>query len=236
MIKTPEEYIDALKAKRVDDVENVCGRILRGVTDKDFETLTDDPANRRVVSPTDESGLKGLLGKTGYEMLIEIGYPADYIGALLDKGKKFKLVVFPAGKDAVTATWMNVIRVASEAYPEIADRMWRHGQKMMTYGHTNFVELEKAIGKTAVQLNETKSKGSSNEEFMSFERYKAAPDTAENARLFLYFTVGLNNLFAGDGYTRDANGNKGIKEYLMANKPIAEIAGSKLIDLDVSLP
>jgi hypothetical protein len=236
MISTTEEYVQALSSGKVDKVQGVCGRILRGACEKDFETLTDDPANRRIVFPTDETGLESLLGKSGYEMLITIGYPPDYTEALVKKGKQFKLVVFPEGKDAVTATWMNVVRVVGVAYPEIKQRLWRHGQVLMTYGYENWAAFEKKTGKTSENLNEVKSNGSSHPEFMTFERYKAVADTPENARLFLYFTVGLNNLFYGDGYTRDENGRKGIKEYLMANKPIVDIDGSKLVDIEVTIP
>jgi hypothetical protein len=234
MIKTVSEYTQALRSSKKDTVQGVCGRIIRGETDKDFETLTDDPLNRRVVFPTDESGLETLLGKTGREMLISIGYPPDYIEQLVSKGKKFKLVVFPAGTDAVTATWMNVIKVVEKAYPDIGGRMWRHGNVMMTYGIENFAAFEKIIGKTSTQLNEIKSRGSSDPEFMTYEKYRDSDNTAENARLFLYYTIGLNNLFAGDGWTRDEKGAKGIKEYLMANKKISEIAGVEVVDLVVA--
>ena len=111
-----------------------------------------------------------------------------------------------------------------------------HGQVIQTYNNRNFKALEDKIGKTAEQLNEIKSAGSGHPEFMSAYRYMCSEDTAENARLFLYFTVGLNNLFAGDGYTRDKDGKKGIKEYLMANRRIAEMQGAKLVDIDVKLP
>lgn len=236
MISNPQEYVQALQSGRVDKVQGVHGRILRGDTDKDFETLTDDPENRRVVFPTDESGLESLLGKSGYEMLIAIGYPADYIEQLVGKGKKFKLVVFPEGKDSVPATWMNVFRVVSEAYPLCKRSMYAHGAVIQTYNNVNFSALEKKIGKTAEYLNEIKSRGSSDPEFMSAYRYMCSPDTAENARLFLYFTVGLNNLFAGDGFTRDKDNKKGLKEYLLANKKISDMDGAVLIDIDVKLP
>ncbi len=236
MITSTKEYVQALSDGRVDKVQGVHGRILRGETAKDFETLTDDPENRRVVFPTDESGLEGLLGKTGYEMLIAIGYPADYIESLVKAGKKFKLVVFPEGQDSVPATWMNVFKVVCEAYPLTRRSLFAHGSVIQTYNNKNFAALEKKIGKTAEYLNEVKSRGSKDPEFMSAYRYMCSPDTAENARLFLYFTVGLNNLFAGDGWTRDKDDKKGMKEYLLANKKIADMEGAILVDIDAKLP
>jgi hypothetical protein len=77
MIKTVKDYINVLKSGETGTVKGLCGRILRGVSDSDFESLTNDPVNRRVVFPTDETGLESLLGKSGYEMLITIGYPPD---------------------------------------------------------------------------------------------------------------------------------------------------------------
>jgi hypothetical protein len=117
------------------------------------------------------------------------------IKQLVSKGKKFKLVVFPAGVDARVATWINVIRIVEEAYPEIGKRLWKHGQKLMTYGRSNFSSFEEVSGLTAQQINDIKSSGSSTEGFMTFERFKNSENTAENARLFLYYTIGLNNLF-----------------------------------------
>ena len=40
-----------------------------------------------------------------------------------------------------------------------------------------------------------------------------------DVRAFLYHTMNLNNLFAGDGYTYTPDGRRGHREYLAANVP-----------------
>ena len=59
-------------------VSGLCGRIIRGKKTEDFTTLTDDPL-RKIVMLMGSDGLENILGKTGYEMLTEIGYEKSYI-------------------------------------------------------------------------------------------------------------------------------------------------------------
>ena len=50
---------------------------------------------------------------------------------------------------------------------------------------------------------------------LMLDAYMAAPDTPENARMFLATSVMyLIELYAGDGFTRDENGTKRHREYL----------------------
>lgn len=64
-------------------------------------------------------------------------------------------------------------------------------------------------------------------------RYLEAPDTARSARLFLWHSLGLNQLFVGDGYTRDEDGRQGEREYLVPNRKTGEIRGLVSCDLEL---
>jgi len=74
-------------------IKGIFGRILRGTKPTDFETLSDDP-DRKIILVSAEDGLKRFIGKTGYQMLLAIGYEKDYIEYRLKNGYMFKLVVF----------------------------------------------------------------------------------------------------------------------------------------------
>ena len=69
-------FLDGKKNKI--PITGLCGRIIRGKSPDDFLTLTDDP-NRDIIMLMGGDGLEQILGKTGYEALINIGYMEDYI-------------------------------------------------------------------------------------------------------------------------------------------------------------
>ena len=52
-------------------ITGICGRILRGKSPKDFETLTDDP-DRKLIMLMGGDGLERILGKSGYEALLRL--------------------------------------------------------------------------------------------------------------------------------------------------------------------
>ena len=78
-------------------------RILRSKSLEDFETLTNDP-NRKIIMLMGGDGLEKILGKTGYEALISIGYMLDYIEYKIKSGFQFKIVIFNEGEIAKLAT------------------------------------------------------------------------------------------------------------------------------------
>lgn len=99
----------------------VCGRVLRGLRDEDFRTLSDDPA-RRVVFMLDVQALGDLLGRTGAEVLAQIGYAPQEVRALTARSVRFKLVMVPQVAMA-RATWDALLDLVAAAYPEWADRI-----------------------------------------------------------------------------------------------------------------
>ena len=234
-VSSVEDYLQALQNGEVVNVEGLCGRIIRGKKPEDFKTLTDDPT-RLVVMPMDETGLETLLGKSGYEMLVAIGYEEDYIRHKVEDGNDFKLVIFPAGEDAKLATWGNVIEVVAEAYsdyPEVGQMLNAQGHSLKDLDHRNFDDFEEHVN---LDCSEIDKDGSSNSNYMTLERFLDSDGSWEDCRLFLYFSVHLRELFAGDGWTRTKDGQKGVKEYLMPNKEISSLNGAKIIDIDIELP
>lgn len=87
---------------------------------------------------------------------------------------------------------------------------------LMTSKTSNFANL--AAAEKVLRWREQLSSNSvplPNGARLMLDAYMAAPDTPENARMFLATSVMyLIELYAGDGFTRDENGTKRHREYL----------------------
>lgn len=210
-------------------ITGLCGRIIRGKKPKDFETLSDDP-ERRIVMLVDPDGLAVLPGKTGYEMLITLGYEPDYLEHKVNEGNRFKLVVFGEGGAAKLATWDNVINMVQEVYPEESAAFERYRDEFKT---TPFGLIEASTGFAFLDVEKV---GKSDPRFMTYDHFRAAPKTLGNVRAFLYFSVHLREFFTGDGYTKDAQGNRGVAEYIVPNRPLKTFSDYGITDIEVVVP
>ncbi len=219
------EYKEFLIRKKQAKVEGICGRIIRGRTTKDFETLTDDP-DRKLVMLMGPDGLEKLLGKESYDMLVKIGYEKDYIQRKLNEGNKFKLVIFEEGGEADIATWDNVINLVSKTYPKISNKLHDHIENLK---NTSFESIE---NEAKFDFSEIDKLGKEDQRFMTYERYIESPNSLVAARAFLYFTVHLRELFSGDGYTYTSDGKKGLTEYIVLNRKISELGPHIMIDIN----
>lgn len=97
-------------------LQGFVGRVVRGVKDRDFEALTDNP-KRKIVFLLDSLGLCDLVGLQGRQILNHIGYDDNYIDSLLARQTKFKLVVLPE-ISVQLATWDNLLNLVAQVYPE----------------------------------------------------------------------------------------------------------------------
>jgi nicotinamidase-related amidase len=210
-------------------VSDLCGRIIRGTKPDDFKTLTDDPT-RKLVMLMGSDGLAKLLGRTGYDMLVEIGYEPEYIVHKVNQGNQFKLVVFGEGGAAKLATWQNTAEVVGATYPDVADMI---RAKLGELKRTSFDEIERRAG---FDFSEVDKLGSSDPRFMTHERFRNSRGTLVDVRAFLYFSVHLRELFSGDGYTYTADGRRGLMEYIVPNKPLAQLGQHEVVDIDVRVP
>jgi len=210
-------------------ITGICGRILRGKSPKDFETLTDDP-DRKLIMLMGGDGLERILGKSGYEALITIGYMLEYIEYKIKSGFEFKLVIFNEGEIAKLATWDNVAHIVSEIYPQAKIKIY---SKLAELKSTPYSEIERDANR---KFNIIDKVGPEDKNFMTYERFNNSEGTLIDVRAFLYHTIHLRELFSGDGFTYEEEGNKSLKEYIAPNCRLEELGEYYLIDMNISLP
>jgi len=209
-------------------VDGLCGRILRGTKPEDFDTLTDDP-NRIVIMLIGGDGLGDLLGKSGYESLIHIGYAKDYIEYKIEQGNAFKIVVFKESDSTLLATWDNVARLCDDIYPDVSGKIHACLPDLKTTAFSTIQIL------ADFSFEEAERAGIDNPNYMSYDRFKKSEGTLIDVRAFLYHTLHFRILYSGDGYTYDEDGNRGLMEYIAPNKKLIELGEHRLIDMEIEL-
>jgi len=204
------------------------GRIIRWKSGQ-LASLTDSPL-RRTIMITGPQGIRDLFGKTGWQMLSEIGYPEEYVRRKLSEGCKFSLVLFarPTGIFRI-ATWRNTIDVIALAHPELAPML---KAALPTLKKKSFLDFEREAG---FSFEEVDAKGLDDPRFMTAERLAVSDGSPLAVRRFLYHVERLNELFTGNGYTLTREGRRGVREYVMLNRPLAELVDYALVDLKVDL-
>eukprot|EP01083_Nonionella_stella_P004763 13890_1 len=220
---------------KLDSMPNgICGRIQKYTDDK---TPTQLSKSYKLFSWI--VGADGLyqmcLLPSNVSKLNFIGITSDYIQSSMTKNNiKFRLTLFSAdNNDAYAATWDNVFILFKRYVNEAYIRMEKHIEALK---NTSFEDIEKQAGFCFLDvhiLGEEKS-----DKFMTLERFnKIDVDkvTLVDCRLFLYNWLGLKELYIGDGYTKDENGEKGCLEYLMPNKFLKDIPDLRIVALDVDV-
>lgn len=209
-------------------VRGAYGRIVR--TQREKPNMLAEESQRKVVMIMGPSGLKKLLGKSGYEALVEIGYTPEYIARNIARGMKFKLVVFDRPEKLRIATWTTAVAVLSGCYPELAPILQNAlpGLKI-----TSLEEFERLAGFT---FAEVQASGPSDPRYMTVERLLQSGHTATDVRRFLYHSLHFSELYTGDGYTQTHDGKRGVREYLVPNIPICDLPNEHVIDLNIEIP
>lgn len=224
---TPIEYLSYYRSGKLPDtVTGLCGRILRGKTPQDFEKLSDDP-NRQIVYLTDSDGLKSLIGKSGYDQLVAIGHHPDYIAKCVGEGKTYKLTVFPESA-AICADWDGMFELVRQIYPTVYPYCKKYRHELKTWP---FAKIERLAGYKFKEHDDP-----SDPKFMSLENFEKSSKGLVHVRSFFYCAIHVRELYSGDGYTYDENGNRGVKEYLLPNVKITDIPGALLEDMIVEIP
>lgn len=205
------------------------GRIIRTRADRPL-ALTED-AQRRAVMLMGPSGLRQVIGRPGHEMLESVGHSRGYVERKLREGYAFELLIFPFPRSELKiATWKNTLALLRRLYPEIAHLIDQHGRQLC---RLPLQKLEEEAGFSFVEVDNV---GPADPRFMTLERLQQSDGSAASLRQFLFHTVRLSELYTGDGFTKKPDGSRGVREYIVANRPVASLPSYELIPLNVSVP
>jgi hypothetical protein len=228
-VDNQQRFIRALlRGERLCRVKDVYGRIVRTMQPAP-ERLAEE-AERRVVPVMGPGGLQRLLGKTGYQSLITIGYTPEYIANLVARGMKYKLILFDRPDEMRIATWTASVEFASQHYPELRTVLYRALTQLRA---SSLEEFERQKG---FRFYDVERAGRNDPRFMTPERLLASEQTPADVRCFLFHTLHFTDLYAGDGYTKTISGERGVREYLMHNARLETLRNCRVIELPVSLP
>jgi len=236
------DYFTALRNGTTENIQTagLVGRIIRGKKPEDFTTLTDD-SERKIIMLMGADGLDMLLGKTGYESLIAIGYEPNHLKNKILAGNKFNLVVFPEQSGALLATWDNLVALASKQYPESADILYNNLEQLKLlpspaktgWSMDLWKKFEKESGFSWGEVDEL---GPNHPQYMTTKKLLQSDGGVVAARAFTYFTLHCRELFGGDGKVYDKNGNKSMSEYLFPNIAIKTLPKYGMENIEVKIP
>ncbi|MFX1256870.1 MAG: hypothetical protein ACFFAN_03345, partial [Promethearchaeota archaeon] len=127
------------------------------------------------------------------------------------------------------AKWDNVVELASKIYPKVKKKIYK---RLSELKNTTFEEIEAKAGRN---LSEIDKKGSSDSNFMTYDRFRKSKGTLEDVRAFFYHTLHLRELYSGDGYTYNETGERGLMEYIAPNKKLTELGEFRLINMNIEI-
>jgi len=224
---TPEEYKNLyLKNDPIDfDFDGICGRISNG---KETNQYLTNWSGDRVCFAMGPDGLKSMIGKSHYQMLIDIGFTLPYIKE--QKDNVFQLVIFPQDEFTCVADWDGVARVVSLMYPEVESKVIPY---IPFFKEKTFEEVQAL---SPINFSEINSLGYTHPNFMTTDRMIESEMSMSNARAWLYHTLGCLDLYKGDGYSYSHSGERKGIEYFARNRLRTDINGLEVIDLKIVLP
>lgn len=226
----PSNYAEALQQGFPVEIPmeaGIRGRILRGRTQDDFDTL--GSPDRDIVFIMGPDGLSVMPGMEPLAALDRVGLTPGYVHGRINQGYHFKLLVFEGGDAAPLATWDNALNMVAACHPELAGDIDQHREALKV---TPFATFEEDVSEP---LDEIELAGPAHPEYMSLERFRsllvAERNNPAKLRRLLFHVEHLGTLFYGDGYTRTTDGQVGLAEYLVPNGRIDSLQDAVVVDL-----
>jgi hypothetical protein len=220
-----DAYAEMFKARSQpsNPISGICGRVMRGRRgSSQFDRLS-FAKGRRLAWITGPVGMQTFLNLSDTEIVLGIGKDRTWLDEKLREGMEWKLAVIPQAACEL-ATWDGLFNMIQTYYPiDVAAKLLRWKDDLADTALVTTIEAHLTTGNV--------KDDPLHKDHMSEEAYLACEDTAVNARLFLWHSLGVNDQFTGTGYTTG-----GVDEYLMPNLPLAEVREYKLIDLHVGRP
>ena len=227
---SPEEFASRFLARTPlpsGRLEGLYGRFMKGIADSDFRMLSDE-RGKRISFVCGPELLQVMLGLTPAAACLRVGRRITWLEERMKDGTRHKLALFPAAGVAVKATWDGVFDMIATAFgSEVFARLQPH-IPLLKSAPIHEIDPENKLCAIAELPVAEKLR---HPDFMSVERFMSpsTEGTLYNARAFLYHSIGCNVLFTGTGYSRE-----GEPEWITLNRPVADIPGVVLLDLEVT--
>ena len=211
--------------------ENIWGRIIRGKQESDFQSMSSD-LQRKLVFYTNPEGVAKISSKASEpkDFLRLSGYPDDYIDHLVSEGHSFKYIFFHS-ENILPATWEGIIQLVKTYSPEAAAACIHMLDELKS---KSFKEID---NHQPGRMSEIYRNGREDPAFMSFDKFNALVKTGNytpyDVRSFLFHEFNLNELFAGDGFTRTPEGDIGIQEFIGINYRMQDLLMTNAVDLEI---
>ena len=204
-------------------ISGVCGRVVRGTSEADFAMLA-FANGRRLAWVMGPDGLRDMIGRSVESVILGVGKDRTWLSEKVAEAMRWRLVVLPQAK-CVRADWLGVFAMIEAHYPEVAGKFLQWSAAVQD--PTLAANIDPTLVTGAVKDDTTHPC------HMNVERYLTCKNTAANARLFLWHSLGLNQHFVGDGWATDPKTKQRAEEYLTANVSLARVQGCRWTDLIV---
>lgn len=165
------------------------------------------------------------------QLLFDLGFEEEWLREKVSSGYRFYLMTFTddvPGLDPVRADWDGIMQVVEREAPECYLAM--SPASIAEMRATPYAAYNPHVD---LLLPDEYAKFSS---FSSFAQYaQMEVINARACRAFLRHTMKCTSLFAGDGYTYNANGERGFDEYIIRRRSVAELTSEPLVQLTIEL-
>lgn len=201
----------------------LCGCLLD--SDSKFEYL--GPVSMRLAWVFGHDALERFLGQDACGVAMLLGLPRSFIEQHLSEGGSFKLAIFPESEkvECLPATYSNIATLVSRVYPEVGAKVL---QQMKEISTMSFADMDALAG-----YQSSKKQPTFLEMMQEGENKPATLMEITPLRQFLWDELGLFDPLAETSVTQPEDGQPGVMEFLTENKPLSEIPGLALIDLQI---
>jgi len=221
----------------------ILGRICRGKTNEDFMSFTEGSADEsKVAFLLRDKSLKELMeaNKKGgpMELFNFVGFESKYVKEKLAKGYQFQLLFFHCEEvEFFKADWNGVLNLIGEIYPDLNHHLHSKDQMIKELKKITIDEVNQKLNCCLFNARSEYDRNKNKEHKHFYDLKKMSQINSPNIyewRAFIYHKIGCRELYKGDGFTYDENGNKKGKEYIMINKLRNEVSSLRVETLTVS--
>jgi hypothetical protein len=166
--------------------------------------------------------LEAFLGKDARGIASMLEIPTKTINQQLGYGHDYKLVLFAGGADfdCVMADWDGLEHMIRKYYPEVAGKVLA---KLPEIRNLTIHEIQ--------EMADYDMRRAAGDRIFWGRDLQTFDSTVVGVRQWLWDHVGLGRDYTGSGYTL---GSRGTPEYFAENRPLHELPGYALIDLDMT--